>query len=202
MKIGLRYPVCAPYSVGQNNTPEYGEGFVLGAAVSITPATENSDAEFWADDELHDSDTGVSGGTISEEISHINPKHYALLLGHKYTAAVENTPAEVEISKEDQAIEVGHGYIVVTREKDETTGKPSVTYVAVWYSRVKFSEPNDTESKTKTKTTEFSSVSIEGRWDAACNGVYGKKAYCDTEDEAKAYLNALANIKPAAAAAN
>jgi len=198
MNIGLKYPVCAPYSVGKNNTPEYGEGFVMGKGVSIAPTTENNDAEFWADDELYDSETGVSGGTISEEISHMVPKDYATLLGHTYKAKEENSPEEVVIKDGDQAIEVGHGYIIVQRYKSE--GKTVEKYVAVWYSRVKFSEPNESEGKTKNKTIEFSAVSIEGKWSKACDGTYGKKAYCDTEDEAKAYLNALANIKPAAAA--
>ena len=199
MITGLKYPVCAPYSVGAGNVPTYGEGFVMGKGVKITPTTENADAEFWADNELYASDNGITGGTISEEISHMTPENYAKLLGHTYKAKSENSPEEVEIKAGDTAIEVGHGYIVLEEYKDNKE-QPVYKHVVVWYNRVKFTEPNNSEGQTRAKNTEYTAITIDGRWSAACNGAFGKKIYCESEAEAISTLNELANINPAAAA--
>ncbi len=199
MNIGLRYPVCAPYSIGVDNKPAYTGGFVMGKGVSINPGTETRDTSFYADDELYMSDTGISGGTISEEISHMLPAHYAQLLGHAHTEAGDDAAEKVVIADGDEPIEVGHGYIVVQKYKDNA-GNPVTKYVVVWYKRVKFSEPNENESKTEGENREYSAITIEGKWSKACDGTYGEKHYCDTEAAAKAILNTLADIKPAAAA--
>lgn len=195
MNIGVSHPVCAPYKE-TGNTVSYETGWVMGAAITISPSPETYDEPFYADNMEYLRDKGTNGGTISEEITGMKPEKYAQLMGHTYTAASDEddspSPAKVLISKDDSPISVGHGYVVSTVEKVE--GQRKETFMVVWFNKVIFGEPNDAEASTKTESIEYSTLALEGAYSADVTGAIGEKTYFDDYTAAVDYLDNKANI--------
>lgn len=152
--VGMVYPVAAPVSAYTPGTSiTYGTGFVIAEARGATVNWERSDAEFYGDDVLLDTDNGVTGYTIDFEPTGLKDTVRNKLLGE--------TVASSEYSITDAAApDVGFGYIRVMRE-DGTTSMET-TYEGWWYYKVKFSVSSE-ETRTKEKDLEWRTPTLSGK---------------------------------------
>lgn len=191
MNIGISHPVCAPYKE-VNGEPQYEDGWIMGALVSVSLTPETFDEAFHADNTEYFRDKGTTGGTISEELTGMSNEKYAQLLGHKYVAPSDDEPAHVVVNKDDAAIDVGHGYIVTMVDKED--GKRTTEYMIVWLHKAMLSEPDDSSGTTKTTNIEYKPVTFEGSYAPDSKGDAYTKYYFDDYNEAVTYLNKLANI--------
>lgn len=152
--VGMVYPVASAvntYTPGTSIT--YGTGFVIAEARGATVNWERSDAEFYGDDVLLDTDNGVTGYTIDFEPTGLSDNVRQKLLGEvKATSEYSITDAA--------APDVGFGYIRVMRE-DGTTSVET-TYEGWWYYKVKFSVSSE-ETRTKEKDLEWRTPTLSGK---------------------------------------
>ena len=152
--VGMVYPVASAVSAYTPGTSiTYGTGFVIAEARGATVNWERSDAEFYGDDVLLDTDNGVTGYTIDFEPTGLSDTVRNKLLGE--------TVATSEYSITDAAApDVGFGYIRVMRE-DGTTSVET-TYEGWWYYKVKFSVSSE-ETRTKEKDLEWRTPTLSGK---------------------------------------
>lgn len=66
-------------------------------------------------------------------------------------------------------------------------------FVAKFYNKVKFSEPND-DNQTKQENTTFNHISLEGEILIPEDGNWKRRKTFDTREEAKEYLNKIVGI--------
>ena len=152
--VGMVYPVASAVSAYTPGTSiTYGTGFVIAEARGATVNWERSDAEFYGDDVLLDTDNGVTGYTIDFEPTGLSDTVRQNLLGEvKATSEYSITDAA--------APDVGFGYIRVMRE-DGTTSVET-TYEGWWYYKVKFSVSSE-ETRTKEKDLEWRTPTLSGK---------------------------------------
>lgn len=152
--VGMVYPVAAPVSAYTPGTSiTYGTGFVIAEARGATVNWERSDAEFYGDDVLLDTDNGVTGYTIDFEPTGLSDNVRQKLLGEvKATSEYSITDAA--------APDVGFGYIRVMRE--DATTSVETTYEGWWYYKVKFSVSSE-ETRTKEKDLEWRTPTLSGK---------------------------------------
>ena len=152
--VGMVYPVASEvntYTPGTSIT--YGTGFVIAEARGATVNWERSDAEFYGDDVLLDTDNGVTGYTIDFEPTGLSDTVRQKLLGEvKATSEYSITDAA--------APDVGFGYIRVMREDGTTIVE--TTYEGWWYYKVKFSVSSE-ETRTKEKDLEWRTPTLSGK---------------------------------------
>lgn len=152
--VGMVYPVAAPISAyTPGSAPTYSTGFVIAEARGATVNWERSDAEFYGDDVLLDTDNGVTGYTIDFEPTGLKDSVRNKLLGE--------TVASSEYSITDAAApDVGFGYIRVMRE--DKSGGVEVTYEGWWFHKVKFSVSSE-ETRTREKDLEWRTPTLSGK---------------------------------------
>ena len=172
-KIGLKYPIAGLLTEGSTNT--YGEHEVIGKAIKADIKLTKSNAKLYADDILAEADTGVTGGKISLEVDELLA--YNFLLGHGKVAETE----EITAKSGDTAPYVGFGFY----------GSKMVNnvrkYRAIFFPKVKFSEPDDSNS-TAGESTTFTTQTIEGEIIALEDGTWKYEQTFTTQSEAKTYL--------------
>ena len=182
-KIGLKYPVYAPYSES-GETVSYGVGAVVAKAVNATVNITSNDAKFFADDGLAETDKSFSEGSISFEGDDLTDAMRVALLAYTEGNVVDSAIGSKELSANGSGLQpyVGFGfYGKVVRN--------NVPYFrAIWLKKVQFSEPND-ELSTKGQNVEFKSVTIEGTVMLAADGKGKEEALRSTEAKAKAWLD-------------
>jgi hypothetical protein len=105
-----------------------------------------------------------------------------MLLGHTM-----GEDSELVAKDSDTAPYVGVGFYGA-RVKD---GKKS--YKAIWYPKVQFKEPNE-DLTTKGENITFGTYTIEGTLMRDDAGEWRRSKICDTEEEAKAWLEGKAKI--------
>lgn len=169
-KIGLKYPVYKGSSGG-----------VIGKALTADISIERNTAELYADDALAESDYSFKSGTISLGIDELSDAVQAEFLGHviassEMTASVTDVPAYVGIGF--------YGVKMISGVKK---------YRAIFFPKVHFSEPSDSE-KTKGETTEFGTSTLEGKILPNVSGVWKQEKTFTLEADAIAYLNTLVGL--------
>lgn len=187
--IGVKYPVWAPLTE-TDSSASYGSGVVLGKAIGISTSIEVADVKLYGDDDVAEEDKSFDGGSLSLNSTHLTQENRALILGHTIQSA--NIPGHPEImeviSKDgDEPPYGGFGYY----GSEKTNGQ--LKYHAYWLPKTKFSEPN-TELETKGETTSFQTPTIEGEIYRDITGAWKHDIVCDSEVQAKAWLNEKANI--------
>lgn len=184
--IGLKYPVVAKYNVTAGGEVEYKDGKVMAKAIKADIKWTKSDAVLYADDDIDEELNSVNGGTISEEINELSYEMQEYILGHKKDESKEaNT-----LNAEDNSPYVGHGfYAPVIRNN-------IIKYRAVWLTKVKFSEPDET-IEGKGEKPKIQSTTIEGSIGKDKKGDIKKEEICDTEEQAKEWLHKKAGISSA-----
>lgn len=175
----MKYPIAAELTA---DTPTYGTGFVIGKAIAAKVAMSGGDANvLFADDVASESDTAFSGGTIELGVDDLADAIQAKLLGHSIVGGV------IKHNANDSAINVGQGYYR-TRIKNGVK-----SYRATWLYKVKYSEP-DEEAATKGDKIEWQTPTIKGNIVALPNGDWKDQKTFDSESDAIAWLENLANI--------
>lgn len=149
-------------------TMTYAEPSKLAGAIEFKESLTTNDAKLYADDVLQESDTSVSGGTVTLGIDDDDDTIFAPLLGktvqevtigeEKVKVAVSNTG--------DLPKAVGFGYI---------TSKTKERYKVYFYPKIKFS-PYSTDAKTKEDKLEYTTPSVEGTLFPLEDGTYKKES--------------------------
>lgn len=192
--IGMQYIVAAPFAENQTEgaLPVYGNGMILGRAVSASFTWRRNDAELYADDALAENDNAILGGDLDMTVAELLDDVYVALFG----ATKDETTSDYHDS--DQASPyIGVGYMRVQRYKGETT------YKTYWYYKAQLS-PAEEADQTRGETTSFQTQRVTGKVMAANDATTGKNRFRawhthKTKAEAVAWLNKMGNYTPAAA---
>lgn len=184
---GLKYPVFAKInSGGEGSAVVYAKGTVVGKARNCNVSWDYSDAEFYADDVLIESENIITGGTLSFELDDMSPTVMADMFG-----LTKGTGDEVTETGED-APYGGFGYI--------TCGKKSgATYYEAWWIFKAQFKLGAQSVATKEKSTTFNGAPIDGKIMAVQIDNTGKNQWrvhkrCTTYADAVTYINTKAGI--------
>lgn len=177
-KTGIRYCV---FGVLNEETGQYSDGKWLSPVAGFNGTPTNSDVKDYGDDRVVEMDKSTTGGTLSVELNKDEDDIYVMLLGH-----TKSENGEIVHNADDVAPYVGVGAIGVSSGK----------YVAKFYKKVMFAEPND-ENATKQENTTFNHTTIEGDIVIPEDGDWKLRKVFDTYAAAKTYLNGLVGITTA-----
>ena len=175
-KKGIRYAVFA--RLGNDGT--YTEGVNISPVAGFNGNHTVSNNADYGDDVIQERDTTVTGGTLSVELNNDDDQIYTYLLGH---SAATGSDTAIEFREGDEAPYVGVGAI----------GKSGSQWVAKWYAKVKFREPND-DNATRQESTTYNHVTIEGDIYIPDNGPWKLRETFATLAAAKTWLNTKAGI--------
>lgn len=180
-KVGVRYPRYCTYTVTQNEdgteTETYGTGKVAGKAIQIDPSITADAVNQYADDAICESSAPFTGGTLKVEQSDLTIAAQAELCGHTITE-----DGVLVANADDEAPYVKFGFVYPSM-----VGGVS-KYGVLCYDRVKFAPPSET-FKTRGKTLEFQSSTINGTLMENKDGDWKHEKVCDTLTQAMSYLN-------------
>ena len=173
-KTGFLY-TCAGLLKDADGTYEKGRHLGTAATFNITPTA--NDVKDHGDNRVTETDTSVTGGTVSLELNDMEQELQAFLLGHK----IGETNGEVTANVDDIAPLVILGAIgtSIVNKKNK--------YIAKAYRNVQFKEPND-ENATKQDTTNFTHTTLEGNIIIPEDGNWKSSAEFDTYETAKTWL--------------
>nr|DAH91738.1 MAG TPA: tail tube protein [Caudoviricetes sp.] len=180
-KIGFEYIVAAkldPAHAADKKTVKYTGAMEIGPGAQVNGNPTTSDVKDYGDDRVVETDTSVTGGTISLELNEPTMEVDAFLLGH----TVDETKKSMTRNVNDIAPYVGVGFV----GKSKRNG--ARVYKAKIYLKAQFKEAND-ENSTKQENVTFSHTTLEGNMYALENGDWKDEKEFDTLDEAKAYVD-------------
>lgn len=194
-KMGLRFPVATPIlSETRGEIPTYGEGFIVGKAVSADKQITMNSNPLYGDDAVAENDTSFSSGTLTVGITDFgttkdsNLSVQAKMLGHR---VMEVNGAEVlRKARGDEAPYLGFGYFKAKQINNEKF------YEATWLYKTQFQEPNETAS-TKGQTVEWNMPTITGNImlvEGMDRDTWEDTAIFSTPEEAENWLCTMANI--------
>ena len=184
--VGMQYPVAAlvdTYTPGTSIT--YQTPFVVSEARGATLSWETSDGEFYGDDILLDSDTGITGYSLDFESAGLKSDARAKLLGE----TVLDNSAGYRVTGQGSP-DVGFGFVKVMREDVE--GVVTVTYEAWFFYKMKY-RLNSEEARTKEKNIEWRVPTLNGKGmgvylDDDEDPVFADHQDFDSMSEAKAWI--------------
>lgn len=175
--IGLCYPVAG---ILNEETGDYSDGMVLGKAIKESFSVSNNDVKLYGDDAIVASDQSFKEGTSTLDTTGIEDEQVAKILGHE----IDSTTGEVIAKSNDTAPYCGHGFYAKNYNND---------YRAIFFPKVKFSEPN-IENETKGDSTSYKSPSISYTVMENKDRIWKIEKTFKTESEAKAWLNEKVGI--------
>ena len=185
--VGLLYPVFAPItSQVDGSMPVYGSGMVLLEARNANITKEISDNPLYGDDRVVDNDDGMTGLTVSFELTGLTDIVRTKLFGDELRTDGEYWESD------NSSPNGGFGYIRVMRNNGVRA------YEAWIVLSISFKEKNETTA-TREGQINWGTPTIEGR----ANGLYvddsGKVRYrihktFETASAAKAWLRAKLNV--------
>lgn len=178
-KIGVRKMFYAKYV----SDGVYSDGAQFGKISSFNFTPTVSSVKDYGDDVIAEIANELTGGTIAIEANQLSLVEKAYLLGHSYDAETG-----LLVNADDSAPYVGVGAIAV-----EMVGGAKA-YVAKWYKKLMFKEPND-ENTTKQENVSFAHTSIEADVAPQENHDVSQTKSFSTESAAVAWLKALAGIE-------
>lgn len=179
-KKGFLYVVVGKLDTA---TGKYSDGRYMGPTSTFNITTTSNDVKDYGDNRAVETDTSVTGGTVSLEINEMTNEGYAYVLGHTF----EQEDNLVKCNCNDIAPFLGIGAVGITRN----AGKDS--YTAKVYKKVQFKEPND-ENATQQDSLTFTHTTIEGNMFVPEDGGWKEQKTFETLKEAKAWLNELFTI--------
>lgn len=174
-KTGFLYVCAAELKQDESG---YQNGQYLGPSAVFNINVTSADVKDYGDNRVVETDTSVTGGTISLEINEMLNKLNAFLLGHK----VDETTGVLVCNQEDIAPMVGIGAVGTSRRNKANK------YITKVYKKAQFKEPND-ENSTKQENTNFAHSTLEGNMFVPEDGVWKEQMEFDTLAEAKEWLN-------------
>lgn len=185
-KIGMEYVVMGKLATATSvsaATATYTAGMYMGPNSAFSGNPTTNDVKDYGDDRVVETDTAVTGGTISVEHNELTLEEYAYMLGHTLDQEGQNVLANTN----DIAPFLGVG--LVGKSKRNNARK----YTAKFYFKVQFREPND-ESATKQESTSFTHTTIEGSMYELEDGSWKDQKEFDTLAAAKEWLNVKVGI--------
>ncbi|WP_139905615.1 major tail protein [Clostridium thermarum] len=187
--IGLKYPVYAPLTENENGTFEYGTGKVAAKAIKVDMSLDISESKLYADDNEDESVKEFRGGKMTFTANDLETEvKKDWLANTTETVTVGNESVEVLVSKDtDTPGYFGFGFIVSKIVKNVRK------YRAVIYTKVKFSEPNES-TETKGQQVNFQTPTIEGSLSRRMDGQWKREVTVDSLALAKAWLAKELNL--------
>lgn len=180
-KKGIEYAV---FGLLDEKAGTYSGGKYLSPVAGFNGSPTKSSVTDYGDNRALETDNSVTGGTLSVELNDDDDEIYVFLLGHKK----DEEGGEIVYNVNDVAPYVGCGAVGISGNK----------YIAKFYKKVQFSEPND-DNTTKQENTTFGHVTVEGTILIPEDGNWRLRKGFDTLAEAKKYLNDLVGITEAGA---
>lgn len=186
-RIGMQYPVWAPLTSENGNTLTYGQGMVMGRAVSANISWQKEDNELYGDDAVAETDNSITGYTLDESTTELEEDVEAAVLGLQKVGSTD----EYEQTG-DSTPYGGHGYIRVLKRRNQ------FLYKAFWYPKLQFSQNNESDN-TKSRSINWGTPTLNAKGQAVYDDASGKAKFrkfqvFTTLAAAKAYLNGKANI--------
>ena len=184
--IGMMHPVFAPIVEESGGAITYGQGVVMGRAVSGTLNWERSDDKLYGDDAVAETDNSITGYTVDVASTELTEAAEMVVLG-----TTKNSNDEYEETG-DPGPYGGHGYIRVLKRFGV------LYYLACWFHKVSFGVQTE-NSNTKGQTITWGTPTVHGLGMAVYNDATGKakfrkKKLFNNVADAIAWLDALANI--------
>lgn len=180
-KTGIEYAVFGKLD---EKAGTYSGGKYLSPVANFNGSPTKANVTDYGDNRALETDNSVTGGTLSIEFNSDEDDIYVFLLGH----TKESESGEIAYNVNDVPPLVGCGAV----------GKSGKKYVAKFYKKVQFGEPND-DNQTKQENTTFGHVTLEGTILIPEDGEWKLRQEFDTLEAAKKYLNDLVGINEAAA---
>lgn len=157
-------------------TARYCDGREIGPGASVNGSPTSSDVKDYGDDRVVETDTSVTGGTLSLELNEPTMENEAFLLGH----ALSEEGGMLR-NANDIAPYVGVGFVGKSKRGNKTVFRAKV------YLKTQFRVPND-ENATKQEQVTFSHTTLEGSMFQLENGDWKDEKEHKTLAEAKKYI--------------
>lgn len=180
--VGLRKPFIGK----RTDKKTYEEPFLFGKAIGVTINPSYAEGSLNADDEQAEYDKEFLYADITLNTNTIPLEGHEVMFGH------EVTEKNVKFNKDDQANEVGIGWVSV----EKVDGKRS--FVGNFLYKAKFSEPSN-EYATKGESIEYKTPSISGRASADEDGDWKEFEICESEEAAIAWILSMFGAETEAA---
>jgi len=185
-QIGLKYLICSKLTeVGSVAT--YDTGLVMSKAIKADLSIEINEGTLYADDQIVESIKEFKSGKLTLNGDHLSYETRSLILGHTLETIGTTQNKKLVAKGVDDGAFVGVGFYATTINGGVRR------YRAIWLSKVKFGIPGES-LETKGDVINFQTPVIEGTILTDVTGVWKTEATFDTEAEAEAFLNDLANI--------
>lgn len=184
--IGMRNPVAAPIASHVDGAAiTYGDGFVVGTAVTANLTMQMNDNPDYGDDVIQDNDTGINGYSGTLDVNALAAGVREKLLGWQKNGTVYQ-------ASDAAAPYVGFGFMQVMMYQG------TKTYEAWWFHKAQFSQQGISAS-TKRRQIEWNhpqlNVTGVGVYiDDSGNARFFDWATFDTEAAAKAWLYGKAGL--------
>ena len=180
-KKGIRYAVFAHATEAADGTITYSDAKNISPVAGFNGSVNKSTGKDYGDDRVVDSDDSVIGGSLTVELTDDEDDIYTFLLGHSKDTGSSSNAVTYDVADEPPFVGCG------------AYGPSGSKWVAKWYSKVKFSEPND-DNVTKQETVTFGHTTLEGDILIPANGKWKFRETFTTEEAAKAWINARAGL--------
>lgn len=189
-QIGLRYPVYAPLTEDEEaGTYTYGTGKVAAKAIRVDMNLNIADSPLYADDSVAERVRDFVDGTMTFTADDLEDTVKSEWLGSQLVDETvgEGTVKVLKSSTEDSPGYFGFGFII-PKIKNKTK-----KYRAVLYTKVQFSEPNET-AETKGQNISWQTPAIEGKIMRRIDGFWKEETTVDSFAIAIAWLKSKLNI--------
>lgn len=194
-RIGLLFPVMAPI-LGENYgmTPTYGEGFVIGKAISAEKSITSNSNPLYGDDAIAENDTSFASGTLTLGVTDFGTTKdsslaiQAKILGHRIVTV--NGVEVLRKTASDDAPYMGTGYYKTKKINGEKF------YEATWLYKTQYQEPSES-TNTKGQSIEWQTPTITGNImlvEGMDGDTWEDTALFTTKQQAENWLRTLANI--------
>ena len=190
-KIGFEYIVAGELDTSVSTskaTAVYSNSREIGPGANFNGTPTSADVKDYGDDRTLETDTSVTGGTLSLELNEPTLENEAWILGHTYD---EDTNSMTR-NANDVAPYIGIGVVGKSKRNN------AIIYRVKVYLKAQFKEPND-ENATKQESVTFSHTTMEGNLFQLDEGDWKYVAEYTTLAAAKAALNTIFGITEAAA---
>lgn len=157
-------------------TARYYDGREIGPGASVNGSPTSSDVKDYGDDRAVETDTSVTGGTLSLELNEPTMENEAFMLGHAISekgGMLRNT--------NDIAPYIGVGFVGKSKRNNKLVFRAKI------YLKTQFRVPND-ENATKQEQVTFSHTTLEGSMYQLENGDWKDEKEFKTLAEAKKYI--------------
>lgn len=185
-KIGMEYVCSAELTesnAGGTYSRTYANGKYWGPSSSFTGSPTNADVKDYGDDRAVETDTSMTGGSLSVELNEDTLELESWLLGHTYDASTKT----MTCSSEDVPPFLGTAAIGKSRRNNATI------YRAVVYFKTQFTNPED-GLQTKQENTTFNHTSFSGSIFECEDHKWKEAKEFDSLADAKTYINTLFGI--------